>query len=372
MATPRRLIVDPARSGVFHCVSRCVRRAFLCGRDSYSGRDFEHRRGWIRDRLRELAGLFAVEVHSYSVMSNHLHVVVRTLPQLVSGWNDEEVARRWLCLFPGRGGKRGHPPEDDAIQALCRDHRKLTDCRERLAGLSWFMRCLNEPIARRANREDECTGRFWEGRFKCRKLEDRGAVLACMAYVDLNPVRAGIAETPEQSDFTSAQDRAVACRARRQLERVPEDPTPEQARLIAQARAEARRDDWLAPLGSAGASDGCHQSRAGGMTQGSVPDAVVPKPLLPAMELERYLELLDWTGRQVRSGKRGSLSPDLRPALERLDLDVERWVENVEGFGGLFYRVAGTLRRLRERAQAIGQASLHGLAGARRLYARTG
>ncbi len=371
MATPRRLLVDPAFSGVFHCVSRCVRRAFLCGQDDYSGRDYEHRRGWISDLLRDLTGLFAVEVHSYSVMSNHLHVVVRTLPQRVAGWDDEEVARRWLCLFPGRGGKPGRPPEEDAIRALCLDRSKLASCRERLADLSWFMRCLNEPIARRANREDECTGRFWEGRFKCQKLEDTGAVLACMTYVDLNPVRAGIAETPEQSEFTSAQDRATACRARRQLERAPVDPTPAQARLIAQARTEARRDNWLAPLGLAGTSDGCHQSITGGMMQGSAPDAVSPPPLLPTMNVERYLELLDWTGRQVRSGKRGALSAHLRPALERLDLDVERWVENVEHFGGLFYRVAGKLRRLRERAQAIGQASVHGHAGARRLYART-
>ncbi len=372
MATPRRLILDRSRSGVFHCVSRCVRRAFLCGRDSYSGRNYEHRRGWISDRLRKLTVFFAVEVHSYSVMSNHLHVVVRTLPQRVSSWDDEEVARRWLCLFPGRGGKPGHPPDEDAIRALCRDHCKLASCRERLADLSWFMRCLNEPIARRANREDECTGRFWEGRFKCQKLEDTGAVLACMAYVDLNPVRAGIAETPEESAFTSAQDRASAYRVRRQLARAPEDPTPEQARLIAQARAEARRDNWLAPLGLAGASDDCHLSSARDMKQVSATDAVVPPPLLPNLSLERYLELLDWTGRQVRSGKRGALSHHLRPVLERLDLDVEGWVENVEHFGGLFYRVAGTLRRLRERAQAIGQASVHGHAGARRLYARTG
>ena len=189
VATPRRLIVDPARGGVFHCVSRCVRRAFLCGRDAYSGRDYEHRRGWIRDRLRQLAGLFAVEVHSYSVMSNHLHMVVRTLPRQVADWDDEEVARRWLWLFPGRGGKRGQAPEEEASHALCRDRSKLASCRERLADLSWFMRCLNEPIARRANREDECTGRFWEGRFKCQKLEDAGAVLACLAYVDLNCLR---------------------------------------------------------------------------------------------------------------------------------------------------------------------------------------
>ena len=114
MATPRRLLVDPAKSGVFHCVSRCVRRAFLCGCDPYSGQDYQHRRAWIRDRLRELAGLFAVEVHSYAVMSNHLHLVVRTLPGLVGGWSDEETARRWLAVavprqrrptgFPARWG----------------------------------------------------------------------------------------------------------------------------------------------------------------------------------------------------------------------------------------------------------------------------
>jgi REP element-mobilizing transposase RayT len=370
MATPRRLLVDPAESGVFHCVSRCVRRAFLCGRDAYSGRDFEHRRGWIQDRLRELAEVFAVEIHSYSVMSNHLHVVVRTLPQQLSAWTAEEVARRWLWLFPGRGGKPGQAPEEEAIRAFCLDRSKLETCRERLADLSWFMRCLNEPIARRANREDECTGRFWEGRFKCQKLEDGGAVLACMAYVDLNPVRACIAETPEESEFTSAQDRATACRARRQLEHAPEDPTPEQAQLIAQARSEARLDKWLAPLGPAGTSDGLHRSSPGGMSPGSATDAVVPPPLLPTMDVERYLALLDWTGRHVRSGKRGCLSPHLRPVLERLDLDVGRWVENVERFGGLFYRVAGTLKRLRERAQAIGQTSVHGHVGARRLFAR--
>jgi len=372
MATPRRLLVDPSHSGVFHCVSRCVRRAFLCGRDAYSGRDYEHRRGWIRDRLRELTGLFAVEVHSYSVMSNHLHAVVRTLPQQVAGWDDEEVARRWLWLFPGRGGKQGEPPEEEAIRALCRDARKLASCRKRLADLSWFMRCLNEPIARRANREDECTGRFWEGRFKCQKLEDTGAVLACMAYVDLNPVRAGIAETPERSEFTSVQDRAAACRARRQLARAPEDPTSAQAQLIAQARTEARRDDWLAPLGSAGSSSGHQAPGARDVVHRSTSDALTPPPLLPTIGVERYLELLDWTGRQIQAGKRGYLSAHLRPALKRLDLDVERWVENVERFGGLFYRVAGKLRHLRERAQAIGRVSLHGHAGARRLYAGVG
>ena len=108
------------------------------------------------------------------------------------------------------------------------------------------------------------------------------------------------------------------------------------------------------------------------MVHRTAPDEANPPPLLPTMSVERYLELLDWTGRQIQSGKRGYLSAHLRPALDRLDLDVERWVENVERFGGLFCRVAGKLRRLRERAQAIGRVSLHGHDGARRLYAHAG
>ncbi len=389
MATARRLLVDPGSSGVFHCTSRCVRRAFLCGRDNYSGRDYEHRRGWIRDRLRELAGLYAVEIHSYSVMSNHVHVVVRTLPGRAAAWGQEEVARRWLRLFPGQSGLRapGRPPlgVDEAVRALCRDHEKLAQCRTRLANLSWFMRSLNEPIARRANREDECTGHFWEGRFNCQRLEDAGAVLACMAYIDLNPVRAGIAETPEDSAFTSAQDRAVALRARRQLERAPQaaggQPDRAQATLVARARAEAGRDRWLARIGPAPEEDDAaapHHQTAGGPLDGAAAPArparaaADPPPLLPHLTAERYLELLDWTGRRIRAGKRGNIDPRLRPLLERLDLDVEAWVDNVAAYGSLFRRLAGKLRRLAEVAQASGRAWLHGHAGARRLYAVAG
>ena len=385
MATPRRLLVDPTKTGVFHCVSRCVRRAFLCGRDSYSGRDYEHRKAWVRDQLRELAGLFAVEIHSYTVMSNHLHLVVRTLPRQVEGWDQEEIARRWLQLFPGPGKRRKRdqagqlqPPEESEIQDMCRDTEKLATCRARLADLSWFMRCLNEPIARRANREDDCTGRFWEGRFKCQKLDDEGAVLACMAYVDLNPVRAGIAAAPEQSDFTSAQDRAVACKARRQLARAPQSPTPPQAKLIERAEAESRRDHWLAPIGTPPQSPGEQIPNSAPTTapppsgqHPSQPEIAAPPPLLAHLSEHKYLELLDWTGRQIRADKRGHLSSHLRPVLERLDLDVEAWVDNVERYGGLFHRLAGKLDRLQQLARATGRAWLHGHRGARQLYAQS-
>ncbi|MCP5066417.1 MAG: transposase [bacterium] len=372
MAIARRTLVDPAQSGVFHCISRCVRRAFLCGRDSYSGRNFEHRRAWIRDRLRELTEVFALEVHAYAVMSNHLHVVARTLPERIEAWSDEEVARRWLRIFPGVRALsvRDGPPDELALRVLCRDRKKLALIRTRLADLSWFMRCLNEPIARRANREDNCSGRFWEGRFKCEKLDDEGAALACMAYVDLNPVRAGMAATPEQSDFTSAQDRATARKARHQLDRAPQDPNPEQAALIENARKEARSDQWLAPIGALSTPPTCDEVAPGPEAARANPPGPT-SPLLHDVTLDQYLELLDWTGRQIRAGKRGRIAAELSPLLERLDLDVEAWVENVETFGGLFHRIAGKLRRLRELASATGRSWLHGQRGARQLYATT-
>jgi len=197
-----------------------------------------------------------------------------------------------------------------------------------------------------------------------------------MAYVDLNPVRAGIAATPEQSDFTSVRDRATAHKARQQLARAPENPTPEQKKLVERAQAESFRDDWLAPIGAppdnqdgkSPASGGAACSHSGQPAPGHGPGEL--PPLLAHLSVDHYLELLDWTGREIRTNKRGHISDNLRPALERLDLDVEAWVENVEGYGSLFYRVAATLQRLGELAGATGRTWLHGHDGARRLYAK--
>jgi len=126
-----------------------VRRAFLCGKDRYSGQSFEHRRQWIEDRLQQLAEVFAVSLWAYAVMSNHLHVVVQLLPDVATQWTDEEVADRWIRLFP--------KAEQEAalrVQALLANPERLAVLRSRLCDLSWFMRCLSEPIDRRANAED--------------------------------------------------------------------------------------------------------------------------------------------------------------------------------------------------------------------------
>jgi len=309
MTVARSLIVDPVEPGYYHCVSRCVRRAFLCGVDNLTGRDCSHRKQWIEDRLVELAQLFALYVYAYAVMSNHLHVVVQLDPGAALTWSAEEVAERWVKLFPVRVD--GKPDEEANAQRranLLGDARRLATCRARLASLSWFMKCLNEPIARRANREDAVTGHFWEGRYSCQPLLDEAAPLACMAYVDLNPIRAGIAEDLPSTEHTSITQRIVA---------VESD--------------HAAADEPLRRVA------------------GNVAEAEL------TLSVADYLELVDWTGRLVHEGKRGVIAGAAPPILAALGIDAADWKREAVLPTRRAWRVVGAVTDAVAKAQAIGQ-----------------
>jgi hypothetical protein len=132
--------------------------------DPYSGESYEHRRQWIRDRLEFLAGIFGIDCLTFTIMSNHIHLVLRSRPDVVATWSDEEVARRWLRLFPPRREQDASPaePTPAEIAAIVNQAHVLAQRRRRLSDVSWWMKCTTETIARRANREDRCTGHFWE------------------------------------------------------------------------------------------------------------------------------------------------------------------------------------------------------------------
>lgn len=194
----------------YHCISRCVRRAYLCGDDPISGRNFDHRKRWLVERIKQLASFFAIDVCAYAIMSNHYHLVLHVNLEAAGSWSDEEVIRRWTSVFPGNARLIETLQKNARSKAAQKKlAQQIAIWRERLSDMSWYMRCLNESVARRANREDECSGRFWEGRFKSQALLDEKALVTCMAYVDLNPVRAGIADSLDASDFTSIQERLI-------------------------------------------------------------------------------------------------------------------------------------------------------------------
>lgn len=358
MTMARAELVDPETPGTYHCVSRCVRRAFLCGWDAYSSKDYEHRRQWVRDRLEELARSFAVDVLAYAVMNTHGHEVLRNRPDLAAAWEDEEVAIRWLRIFPKRSPIDGTPlaePEESDIQAIIHNSRRVEELRGRLSDISWFMRALNEWIARRANREDGCKGRFWEGRFKCQRLLDESAILTCMCYVDLNPVRAQMATSLEDSLFTSAYDRIMAHRANEAPSASDERPAGSARSLVAAAPgtgsspqpgtgAETHRADWLVSLDGADA------------------------PFGPQLGETEYLWLVDWTGRQLREDKPGVIDPRVRPILEGLGLDPGQWAQTVRGYRKLFWQAAGNRASLQSFASRLGRRWLKGQVASRRAF----
>jgi len=315
MTQPRKRLVSYADTVYYHCIARCVRRAFLCGQDPLTGFNFEHRRQWIVDRLHELSAIFAIDLCAYAVMNNHYHVVLRINLEQAAAWSDEDVAEHWCRLFRGpdcvQHWLKGHPL--DATE-LCRVQQYIELWRQRLADLSWFMRCLNEAIARMANKEDRCTGRFWEGRFKSQALLDERALLACMAYVDLNPIRAAIAATPEQSHYTSIKER---------IDEPNENP--------------------LRPF-----SDTADDAQG------------IP------FTFQGYLELVDWAGRVVRSNKRGFIPSDLPPIVTRLGVDpknLARYLVEKQDFP----RAIGPVEQMRKLAKSLGGHFFRGISIGRRL-----
>jgi REP element-mobilizing transposase RayT len=341
MAIARSRLVCNDREEIHHCISRCVRRAFLCGRDTVTQRDYEHRKQWLAQRLKELARIFFIDVCGYSIMDNHLHVILRNRPTLAGNAGEAEVASRWWRLFPKRRNAQNAPeePTDGELEMVLLPAGRVDELRTRLSSISWFMRCLKENIAKRANAEDKCTGRFWEGRFKSIALLDQAAVLACSAYVDLNPIRAGIAESPETSEYTSARDRIVARQARKR-----------QAALVAQIdpaelKDQMERAQWLCPLKN-------QPNRRGFLD----------------MALDDYLELLDWTGRQIVEGKKGAIPAHLQPILTRLAVDPDQWIHSSQHFGSMFYRVAGKVTNMTKRAMSAGQKWLKGREAGKRAF----
>ena len=208
MTTARRELISLEDTSYYHCYVRCVRRAFICGDDKYSGNNYDHRREWIKDKILSQVDVFAIDCCAYAVMSNHYHVMPCIDEEKAKAWDNREVLRRWGELYSLSYLTDKYYRFESLTKAeLDAVYVNIELYRDRLMDISWFMRGVNESTARRANAEDNCKGRFWEGRFKSQALLDEKAVLTCMAYVDLNPIRAKMTQCPEDSDFTSIQER---------------------------------------------------------------------------------------------------------------------------------------------------------------------
>ena len=282
MTTARKHQVCVDATPYYHCVSRCVRRSFLCGTDPITHQSYEHRRSWIKRKMMALSQVYCIDICAYAIMSNHYHLVVHINREKAESLSNRQVAERWqhdhkLPFLVSRwlDGQLSSSTEIEACMTI------IDSWRQRLWNLSWFMKELNFFIACQANKEDDCRGHFWESRFRSQALLDEQALAAAMVYVDLNPLRAGIAETPETSDYTSIQARLKALDA--QQETAP----------------------CLYPFVGNPASE---------QLDG------IPFRLID------YIELVDWSSRQFRKNK-ASLIESVPPILQRLKINQLTWLE---------------------------------------------
>ena len=293
----------------YHLISRCVRRAFLCGEDKYTKQSYEHRRQWMVDRIRFLSSVFAIEIAAYAVMSNHYHLVIHVNIDEAKEWTNDEVCQRWLQLY------NNHPLVSRWQTGMSSSEAEINSAieiinkwRNRLSDVSWFMRSLNEYMARKANKEDKCKGRFWEGRFKSQALLDDKAVLACMAYVDLNPIRANMASTLEESEYTSIFERI-------------------QGKSSQQDKPQ-KRPFTIKPL--FGFIGNEHENQPCGI----------------AYSLLDYINLVEATGKIIRQDKPGSIHEKAIPLLDQLDFNSDDWLHLAVHFGKEYHQAVGSLAQL--------------------------
>lgn len=309
MALARKHQIDLSMTQYYHCISRCVRQAYLCGKSQE--KNYSHRREWLLLRLKHLCEIFSINVCAYAVMSNHYHLVLHVDVKSAKRWSDKEVITRWRRLFK--------TAPDIGNLHIDVGTKLVEQWRSQLMDVSWFMRCLNEYLARRANIEEGCKGRFWEGRFKSQALLGESALLTCMSYVDLNPVRAGMCKSLEESDFTSIQQRL---------------------RSYTNKNAGNKHKVKL--------MDFCKQ--ADSKTSNSIP-----------FDEKSYIDLVYWTGRAVRENKRGFIPMPIKTTLNMYEINEKQWVQSIQHFGSRYSWLIGRIEEIKARCIVLNKKWIRGI-----------
>jgi hypothetical protein len=292
---------------------------------------------WIDRFLQELSNIFALSVGGFSVLDNHMQVLLRLDPDVAQGWSDAEVVRRWRWLFPPRDKSRQQVRvSNDWVEWRLKNSRCVATARTGLQSLSWFMKCPKEPLSRLANRQDQTRGASFEGRFKSVAILDEESLLATCAYIDLNPAAAGIVKVPEANPHTSVKTRVEHVKAHNRSGGLQAAKRGSVAGSMATPGLEESL--WLCPIEDRRRLDSSRE----GMMEG--------------FSLGNYLLLVDYTGRRFREG-RAVISGELSGVLDRLGSSAESWWARLKKLsrGRLLGRFFAASRvRVRELARDLG------------------
>jgi hypothetical protein len=341
--TNRDQVFDPFSVGTYHVFNRTARKLHLMGVDAVSGKELSHRKKMVVEKLRGLSKYFCIDVFAYAVLSNHFHLVLRNRPDSVEKLSDAEVAVRWLMICSTGRNEAGEPlpPTESQINAALKDAEKIAVWRLRLSNPSWLMKMACQFIATRCNKEDGCTGKFFAERFKMVALLDEPAVIACMAYVDLNPIRAGLAGNFEEFETVSIRERLGTLDGSK--------VTPEQwlVSLPRQHELRERRREVLSDRSG-------HLGESVGLERGV---AILATSTEIEISIEDYTEMLHWLAIKCRPNLVNSLraSEATEQLLESRNLDPLKFTDTVRNFRQLFLTAAGgtasVARETQRRAQ---------------------
>lgn len=336
MRKKRTVLADPEVEGTFHIYSRCVQQKSLLGDGATSRGTTTRRRQIVLKRIKALAAAFAIDVIRISLMLNHYHFTLRNRPDLVQMMSDEEVARRYLAIYPGycqatadARNKSPTPPSEEVVQKLTQDKVRIAKYRKVLSSISRFMQAFNFYVSRYFNIVDGTVGAFWESRYKIKQLLDDLALLLCAFYIDSNPIRANASLTPEKSEYTSAYYQIRAASILAKMPHIPPEKLP---------------NAFLSPVTiSKNAADKLKRLLPTRASEFGFTD----------MSSEEYLIALDLVARIISKKHVGAIPADLPPIFERLKLNWESVAHLVEAYDELFCTFVGSKKSLEDKASAM-------------------
>lgn len=301
----RRDVFLPSEINKLQITSRCVRECQLMGINPKTGRDYQQRRAWLEKRIKRLAAYFAIEIQSYSISDRELVLTILNRPDNVEAWSDREVTYRWLMICPKRKTRSGEPrePNEEEILEIVQDKDLLRELRTRLSDPSWLMRLILQPLAARANLEEDLTGDFWQGRYQALVLLDEATTLAASVFTDLASIKDDLQKQLCDSLYSSLRIRWESLHSR---------------------DTASRLDSTI-----------CSMKHAGTLESGS--------PIL-RITLEEYIDLLDWTRKGLILNNRNDLKePKIVPhrIIEKHNISVELWFLMATEFDRMFYLFSG-------------------------------
>lgn len=348
---PRSSVISSDEITIAHVWSQTVQQMFLLGRDELTNRDYSHRKDWVIDIMAHQSMFMAVDILRFAIMDNHVHFLLRTRPDIVRGWSDEEVAWNYLLLCPKKkrrkkvDGKWEYEvvePSQCDIDAIVNDAKKLKKLRQKLSSLSFWMQLLKQKVAKKANaevqKEGVCKGAFWKGRFEMTVILTQEHLLTCSAYIDLNPFRAKMTDRLDGYRYTSVYSDLMNI-FRQMLERNDLNPTE------GNPLGEFPESSMISPL----------------YFVDNQPQAVVAaknanKPLKRSRKrcseegfleitLSQYHELLEWSMRQLRDHGNETLSGLTHALISSHGMTTETWADRLSNFRRLFRHQAGVSNR---------------------------